>query len=58
MKGKSGSTNARACSVVVNWAKPKPLETPVERAAVEARGGERRRQCAVESRGVRRGKCL
>ena len=28
MKGKRGSTNARACSILVNWAKPKPLEEP------------------------------
>lgn len=41
MKGKRGSTNARACSVVVNWAKPKPLETPVTSCAdgERARGG-------------------
>ena len=37
MKGNRGSTNARACSVVVNWAKPKPFETPAWSCADEER---------------------
>lgn len=58
MKGKSGSTKARACSVLVNCAKPKPLETPVVRAW-SGRGAEKEHVNALlHAKEVRRGKCL